>query len=376
MAFVYQGYDPHDDTGHRVGHDPDRVRLDAGICLDYWAGGGRAGGPYLGAGLTHLSGYARVFAFWLCLRARDQFWRYLGVYFIYSVKNFKESKSLMKSTFYYKTKKATLNTIIHLFLLSVTVTCLYPLLWMIFSSFKTQELIFRDVSLIPRQFNFMNYALVLREGNFGRYFFNSFFYTTSVVIGIVLISSMAAYAFSRLHFPGKNIIFAIFLAAMMIPIPGSFVALYVLLNKLHLRNTPIGYILCMINVGLSTSIFLLKTFFDKMPKELEDAARIDGCSKFGIWWYVALPLAKPVLAVVVVFNALNVWNEYVLALIIFDSRKYMPLQVALETFRGEFVTNYPLLMAALTITALPIIILYILMQKYIVKGVTAGAVVG
>ncbi|MBP7216125.1 MAG: carbohydrate ABC transporter permease [Candidatus Omnitrophica bacterium] len=282
----------------------------------------------------------------------------------------------MKSTFYYKTKKATLNTIIHLFLLSVTVTCLYPLLWMIFSSFKTQELIFRDVSLIPRQFNFMNYALVLREGNFGRYFFNSFFYTTSVVIGIVLISSMAAYAFSRLHFPGKNIIFAIFLAAMMIPIPGSFVALYVLLNKLHLRNTPIGYILCMINVGLSTSIFLLKTFFDKMPKELEDAARIDGCSKFGIWWYVALPLAKPVLAVVVVFNALNVWNEYVLALIIFDSRKYMPLQVALETFRGEFVTNYPLLMAALTITALPIIILYILMQKYIVKGVTAGAVVG
>lgn len=162
----------------------------------------------------------------------------------------------------------------------------------------------------------------------------------------------------------------------MIPIPGSFVALYVLLNKLHLRNTPIGYILCMINVGLSTSIFLLKTFFDKMPKELEDAARIDGCSKFGIWWHVALPLAKPVLAVLVVFNALNVWNEYILALIIFDSRQFMPLQVALQTFQGEFVTNYPLLMAGLTITALPIIIVYLLMQKYIIKGVTQGAVVG
>jgi ABC-type glycerol-3-phosphate transport system permease component len=132
----------------------------------------------------------------------------------------------------------------------------------------------------------------------------------------------------------------------------------------------------MINVGLSTSIFLLKTFFDKMPKELEDAARIDGCSKLGIWWNVALPLSKPVLAVVVVFNALNVWNEYILALIIFDSKPLMPLQVALMAFQGEFITRYPLLMAGLTITALPIIIVYLLMQKYIVKGVTAGAVVG
>ena len=167
-----------------------------------------------------------------------------------------------------------------------------------------------------------------------------------------------------------------FIAAMMIPVPGSFVALYVLLNKLHLRNTPVGYVLAMINVGLSVSIFLLKTFFDRMPTELEDAARIDGCSKLGIWWHVALPLAKPVLAVVVVFNSLAVWNEYILALIIFDSREFMPLQVAIKLFQGEFVTNYPLLMAGLTIAAVPVIIIYLLMQKYIVKGVIAGAIYG
>jgi len=266
--------------------------------------------------------------------------------------------------------------LIHVFLVSVAVSCLYPLLWMLSSSFKTQETIFKDLSLIPAKFHFQNYYLAWIQGGFGRYFLNSIFYTASVVIGIVIVASLAAYAFSRLRFPGRNILFIMFMAAMMIPVPGSFVALYVLLNKLHLRNTPPGYILCMINVGLSTSIFLLKTFFDKMPKELEDAARIDGCSKLGIWWNVALPLAKPVLAVVVVFNALNVWNEYILALIIFDSRQFMPLQVALQTFQGEFVTNYPLLMAGLTITALPIIIVYILMQKYIIKGVTAGAIVG
>ncbi|MFH0790943.1 MAG: carbohydrate ABC transporter permease [Candidatus Omnitrophota bacterium] len=282
----------------------------------------------------------------------------------------------MKTDGYYKTKKTALNVLIHLFLLTVAVTCIYPLLWMVASSLKTQDTIFKDFSLLPHQFHFENYILAWQGGGFGRNFLNSIFYTVSVVFGIVIVSSLAAYAFARLHFPGRNVLFFIFMAAMMIPIPGSFVALYVLLNKLHLRNTPLGYILCMINVGLSTSIFLLKTFFDKMPKELEDAARIDGCSKLGIWWHVALPLAKPVLAVVVVFNALNVWNEYVLALIIFDSRRFMPLQVALQTFQGEFVTNYPLLMAGLTITALPIIIVYLLMQKYIIKGVTAGAVVG
>lgn len=282
----------------------------------------------------------------------------------------------MRTTAYYKTKRVTINLVIHLFLITVAITCLFPLLWMVGSSLKTQQTIFSDMSLIPKQMHWQNYYLAWKQGGFGRYFINSIFYTVSVVMGIVIVSSLAAYAFSRFDFPGKNAIFYMFMAAMMIPIPGSFVPLYVLLNKLHLRNTQIGYILCMINVGLSTSIFLLKTFFDKTPRELEDAARIDGCSKLGMWWHVALPLAKPVLAVVVVFNSLNVWNEYILALIIFDSRHLMPLQVALTTFQGEFITQYPLLMAGLTIAAVPIIMVYLLMQKYIIKGVTAGAVVG
>lgn len=282
----------------------------------------------------------------------------------------------MKTSAYYKTKKVVINVLVHMFLLAVSVTCIFPLLWMVASSLKTQETIFKDMSLLPANPHFENYVRAWVEGGFGRYFLNSIFYTVVVVVGIVVVSSMAAYAFSRLKFPGKNLFFFMFMAAMMIPIPGSFVPLYVLLNKLHLRNTPIGYILCMVNVGLSTSIFLLKTFFDKMPKELEDAARIDGCTKLGIWWHVALPLAKPVLAVVVVLNALNVWNEYILALIVFDSKPLMPLQVALTQFGGEFVTQYPLLMAGLTITALPIILVYLLMQKYIVKGVTQGALVG
>jgi len=272
---------------------------------------------------------------------------------------------------FYRLQKILGQILTHGFLLTASVACLFPLLWMLGGALKTQQTVFTDMSLIPKEMHWNNFYLAWTKGNFGVYFLNSLIYTVCVVVGIVLISSLAAYAFSRLRFRGRKFLFYMFLAAMMIPIPGSFVALFVLLNKLHLRDTALGYILCMISVGLSVSIFLLKTFFDKMPRELEDAARIDGCSKLGIWRHVALPFAKPALAVVVVFNALNVWNEYVLALIIFDSKNLMPLQRALMMFRGEFLTNYPLLMAGLTIAALPIIIVYLFMQKYIVKGVTS-----
>ena len=167
-----------------------------------------------------------------------------------------------------------------------------------------------------------------------------------------------------------------FVAAMMIPLPGSFVALFVLMNKLHLVNTHIGYILCMINVGLSMSILLLKTFFDKMPKDLEDAARIDGCGKLAIWWHVALPLARPAIAVIVIFNSLNVWNEYILAFLLLSDSKLMPLQRGLMVFQGANSIDYPVLMAGLTMTAVPIIMVYLAMQKHIVKGLSSGAVVG
>ena len=167
-----------------------------------------------------------------------------------------------------------------------------------------------------------------------------------------------------------------FLAAMMIPLPGSFVPLYVLMNKLGLINTRIGYILCMINVGLSLSIFLLKTFFDKMPQALEDAARIDGCTKLGIWRHVALPLARPAIAVIVIFNTLNVWNEYILATLLLNDKTLMPLQRGLMVFQGSHSVDYPLLMSGLTITTAPILLVYIIMQKHIIKGLSSRIVVG
>ena len=214
------------------------------------------------------------------------------------------------------------------------------------------------------------------KGGVGTYFFNSILYTTTVVLGVVLCSSLAAFAFARLQFPGKNILFYMFLITMMIPIPGSFIALYVLLSKLNLINTRLGYILPQINAGLALAIYLLKTFFEEIPKDLEDSARIDGCGKFGVYWHIALPLAKPAIAVIVVFNAMAVWNEYLLAMLILSSKSLMPLQRGLMVFQGAHITQYPLLMAGITITVIPIVATYLVMQRHIITGITAGAVKG
>ena len=282
----------------------------------------------------------------------------------------------MYSPTHYKAKKFGVKFVMHLLCGTVAVTCVFPLLWMIASSLKTQETVFSNFSLIPSHPQWKNYVDAWTKGGFGIYFLNSFLYTTLAVSGIVFIASLAAYAFARLRFPGRQFLFMLFLATMMIPIPGSFIALYVLLNKLGLINTRIGYILPQINGGLALAIFLLKTFFEKLPKDLEDSARIDGCGKWGIYWYLALPLAKPAIAVVIIFNVLAVWNEYLLAMLVLTDKELMPLQRGLMVFQGAHIVQYPLLMAGMTISVIPIVVVYLFMQRYIIEGITAGAIKG
>ncbi len=277
---------------------------------------------------------------------------------------------------YEKIKRRTVDFFIHLFLMIVSLSCLFPLWWAFASSLKTQGTVFNDLSLFPMHPHWENYYVAWTKADFGLYFLNSLIYTGTVVVGVILIASMAAYAFSRLQFPGRNILFLVLISTMMIPIPGSFIALYVLLNKLHLVNTRIGYILPQINGGLALGIFLLKTFFDDLPKELEDSARIDGCGRFRVYWHIALPLARPAIAVLAIFNILAVWNEYLFAMLVLSGKKLMPLQRGLMVFQGAHITQYPLLMAGIVITVLPVLAIYLFLQKHIIKGITAGAVKG
>ena len=277
---------------------------------------------------------------------------------------------------YEKVRRVTTSFFIHTFLIFISIGCLFPLWWAFSSSLKTQRTVFSDLSFFPKNPHWENYAAAWTKGDFGLYFLNSLVYTVVVVLGVLFIASLAAYAFSRLHFPGKNILFFVIISTLMIPIPGSFIALYVLLNKLHLINTRLGYILPQINGQLALGIFILKTFFDDLPKELEDSARMDGCGKFRIYWNIALPLARPAIAVLAIFTILAVWNEYLLAMLVLGDKSLMPLQRGLMVFQGAHVTQYPLLMAGIVITVIPVLVVYFILQKHIIKGITAAAVQG
>jgi len=275
-----------------------------------------------------------------------------------------------------KTRSLAVSLLIHVALIGVSAGCLFPLWWAFSSSLKTQATVFSDMSFFPADPQWQNYPAAWIKGQFGVYFMNSVFYTSVVVLGVILISALAAYAFSRFEFPGKNALFLTLIATMMIPIPGSIIPLYVLLVKLGLADTRLGYILPQINQGLALGIFLMKTFFDDLPKELEDSARIDGCGRLRVFWHIAMPLARPAIAVLAIINILVVWNEYLLAMLVLSDRALMPLQRALMVFRGAYITQYPLLMAGIIITVVPVIAMYLILQKSLIQGITMRTVRG
>ncbi|MET3696983.1 carbohydrate ABC transporter membrane protein 2 (CUT1 family) [Bacillus oleivorans] len=269
------------------------------------------------------------------------------------------------------------NSGIHLFLIFWAIVSIFPLIWMISTSLKERNEIFTNRGLIPNNaFNFKNYIDAWIDGGFNLYTLNSIIYTVAVVIGIVIISSLAAYGISRLEMFGKKTIYLSFMATLMIPIPGAFISIYIVMSNLGLANTRTGYILALIATSLPVSIFILKSFFDDISRELEEAAIMDGANRFQIYYKIMLPLARPAIATIIILNTLSVWNEFMLALVVFTDNSLMPIQMGLSVFVGQYTTQYELLMAASTIMVLPVILIYILMQKQFIKGITSGAIKG
>ena len=174
----------------------------------------------------------------------------------------------------FKLKKNFLDILTHVILILVAVTCVFPVFWMLSSSLKTNEEIFKSITLFPEAWQWHNYAEAFLKAKFGMYFLNSLIYTVVGVSAIVLITSMAAYGFARLEFWGKNILFFLLISTLLIPIPGAFVPLYLLLKSLHLLDTRTGLLLCYISNGIAFGLFLLKSFFEDLPKEIEEAADI------------------------------------------------------------------------------------------------------
>lgn len=266
--------------------------------------------------------------------------------------------------------------LLHIGLATWAIVSILPVVYMLLASVQSTQQIYAGVQLIPDGINWSNYVRAWREATFGTYLANSVFYTTTVTAMVLFLSTAGAYAFARLRFFGKNFLYYSILVFLFVPIPGQFIPLYVILVKLGLADTRIGYILPMINASLPPAIFILRRFFEGLPREVEEAAMVDGASRFRIYRSIALPMAKPAIAVVSVLTVLSVWNEFVLALIVFSDQELMPLQVGLQTFQGTYFSEYGLMMAALSISTIPVVAVYVAFQRFIIKGIMAGAVKG
>jgi multiple sugar transport system permease protein len=244
-----------------------------------------------------------------------------------------------------------------------------PFLWMLMTSFKTlPDILTYPPVWWPKEFIVDNYVNAFSAAPFGRFYFNSVVIAVAVTIGQIITCSMAAFAFARLRFWGRDVLFYIFLGTMMIPgqvtmIPG-FMMLYWL-----------GWIdsyAALIVPGLASAFgtFLLRQFFLTIPRDLEDAASIDGCGRFGLLWRIILPLSKPALATLAVFTFMGVFNDFLWALIVVNSEEMRTVQLGLAIFRDRYQTDWGQLMAASVTATLPILLVFFVAQKYFIKGIT------
>ena len=259
-----------------------------------------------------------------------------------------------------------------------TLIVLLPFFWMLVSSFKSQrELFAYPPTFLPSVWKWENYKQVLSAGSisFFEMFLNSMKVTLPVVVLNITFSSLAAYAFARINFPFRKLIFMMFISSMMIPAAVVMIPRFLLFTNLKLVDTYLPLILPSA-FGTAFSIFLLRQFFMTIPKDLEEAAVIDGCGKFRIWATIIVPLSKPIIATLSVFLFQGTYNDFMVPLIYLNSDTKFTIQLGLASFRNSFATRYDLIMAGSMLALIPVLIIYIVCQKYIVKGIVMSGLKG
>jgi len=269
--------------------------------------------------------------------------------------------------------------ILFLAMLAYSLFSFIPFLWSISTSVKPQSEVFED-SLIPKDLNFEAYVTVFTkiQPNFFVLFANSLFVATVVVIIQTSLAAISGYAFARLKFPGRDILFYIVLGTMMIPDQLRLVPIYQILVKFGLiTDRPINYAgIFLIKAVSAASIFLMRQYFLTLPRELEDAARIDGCGPFRIFSRIMLPNAKPVIATVVILTFQGNWNDLFWPSIILQSPNHWTLPFGILQFKGQFSTDWPPIMALVVLSTLPVLFLYIFCQKYIINMQLSSSIKG
>jgi len=254
------------------------------------------------------------------------------------------------------------------------VLIIYPLFNMVISSFKSNKDILTTPFALPASVDFENYRTVWVDKGFSRYFLNSLIVTTAAMAFVILFGSMGAYGISRYTYRASTLIYMLFLSGIMLPLKAAIIPLFLLIRKLGLINTQLSVIMIFIAMGLPSTVFILSGFMKGIPLELEYAARIDGCSDFQIYRRVVMPMTAPAVALVTIYNAVPIWNDFFFPLVFLQSNRLKTLPVGLSTFFGQHSTNWSLLFTSLSLAIIPMLILYLFMSKYFIKGMTAGAV--
>jgi ABC-type glycerol-3-phosphate transport system permease component len=263
------------------------------------------------------------------------------------------------------------------FLVLVAVVLLLPLVWMLSASLKGDEEIFAiPPTWIPETFQWSNYAEVFERMPFLAYLRNTTFITVLTIVGTVLSSSLVAYAFACLHWPGRDKLFIFVIATMMLPLHVIMVPLYVIFRELGWLNTFKPLIVPAWLGGGAFNIFLLRQFFLGIPKELFDAARIDGCSEFRIYRTIALPLARPALITVAILTFMFAWNDFLGPLIYLSDQAKNTLALGLALFVGQHSTEWGILMAASIIMMIPMMVIFFAFQRYFIRGFTMSGLKG
>lgn len=268
----------------------------------------------------------------------------------------------------YLVRRRAYRMTLYLLLFAGSAIMLFPFFWMVTTSFKTQlEAMKFPPQWLPSTWRWENYPIAWGMAPFGRYFFNSFFVSIASTVGEVITTILAAYAFAKMRFFGKNVLFALLLGTLMIPGEMLLIPNYVTLVNLgwfdHYQALIIPWIVSVFG------IFLLRQFFRSIPDELWDSARIDGCRRFWFLWRIVVPLSKPAVLTVALFKFLGSWNAYQWVLIMTNSEAMRTVPVGLTTFSSEVGTDYQLLMAASVLAILPVLILFFFTQKQFIQGV-------
>lgn len=262
------------------------------------------------------------------------------------------------------------------FLALFSIGMIYPLYWLMISAFKTNEEFFKSPYSLPTSWTFENITRAWELANMGRAMVNSTFVSVSATLLTLLLGALTAYALSRFTFRLKGFLMVFFLIGMLIPIHSTLVPLFTLMKQVGLLDTYWALILPYTAFELPIAIFLLYAYMIAIPKEVEEAAVMDGAGYWGIFFRIILPMSTPALATVAILAFLRYWNEFVFALVFINDSALKTLPLSLSIFSDGYSTNYGLTMAAMAIAVIPTIIMYLIFQEQIMKGMTAGAVKG